>query len=839
MRKTALLLALAVTLPTFAAASFAGRWALDPSRSQGNPPGLEQTVVIEQTGETLKVATNLVTDNVDRVVNDVYAIGAGEQDFAPQQPGVSLTSAKRTARRTGPRSFEATDRILGTSAGGPVDLQIERKWSLSDDGKTLTVDQAVTNSGFTTRSKRVLVSAPLASTSAPATARAFPVDLNVPVAPTAFSSAGKTNLVYELHLTSFRIGELEWKRLEVLGDDGQRLASYEGAELDGMLSRPGTTGAKDVRRIGPGLRAVAFLWVPVDGPAPRTVRHRAAFVIPASASGSERIVETAAVSVKPTALVIGPPVRGGSWVARWVSNSSFHRRALQPVDGKTVISQRFAIDWNRFNADGAEWTGDGTKNEQYSVYGQEVIAVADGTVAEVVSNIPENVPGSQNPAVPLTIETAGGNHVSLKLADGAFATYAHLQGASITVKEGQRVRRGDVLGRVGNSGNATGPHLHFQVATAPGLGGEGVPYQFDSFDVVALEEGPPNEGKMNGKTLTAEAHRGELPGEHMVVRFGDASAVAAAAPQPNQLSPEFQKAQQLFGAQKWSEAVAAYEAIIAKDKKDPRPRAGLAAALYALGQYDKALPIALEANRMLSDLKVQLQFPGLPVGMVMVRIARLYNRLGKTDEAFQWLEQAAKYPLPNFQSLESEADMAGLRTDKRWKQFTETVRSNADPCGTRAEFRQLDFWIGEWDVFGGNGQKVGTSRIAPVLNQCVILETYTAAPGTSLSANYIGQAFHFFDSNENRWVQHYLDTTGTPADWVGELVDGEMRYWREGPFGPSNVITKQRMSFTHLPDGKVRQIFEQSADGGLTWSTAFYGTYVKQTAGGSATGAAK
>ena len=498
-----------------AIADFSGRWALDPARSEGLPPGVEQTIVIEQKGDTLDISTNLVTDNVDRVVRDVYAIDAGERDFAPQMPGVTATSAKRTARRTGERSFESVDRIEGSTS-----LEIVRQWTLSDDGKTLTVAQAVTNAGFTTRSKRVLAQGAVAGAPAAAVARTFPVDLTVPLAPTAFRAAGKTNLVYELHLTSLRLGEVEWKRLDVLGDDGRQLASYSGAELDGILTRPGTVGAKDVRRIGAGLRAVAFLWVPVDGPAPRSLRHRAVFAIPASASGRERIVEGATVAVRPSAIVIGPPVRGGSWVARFgASNTAFHRRGLQPIDGGARISQRFAVDWNRFGPDGIEFVGEGAKNADYSVYGQEVVAVADAVVAKVVSDIPENVPGSQNPAVPLTIETAGGNVVSLQIADGTFATYAHLQGPSITVKEGQRVRRGQVLGRIGNSGNATGPHLHFQVATAPGLEGEGVPYHFDSFEIVGREEGPPKEGKLNGKTTPPEVHREEMPAEHMVVQF--------------------------------------------------------------------------------------------------------------------------------------------------------------------------------------------------------------------------------------------------------------------------------------------------------------------------------
>jgi hypothetical protein len=102
--------------------------------------------------------------------------------------------------------------------------------------------------------------------------------------------------------------------------------------------------------------------------------------------------------------------------------------------------------------------------------------------------------------------------------------------------------------------------------------------------------------------------------------------------------------------------------------------------------------------------------------------------------------------------------------------------------------------------------------------------------------NYVGQAFHFFDVNTNGWVQHYIDTAATPFDWTGAFKDDAMRYEREGPFGPSNLKVKQRMSFTPLPDGKVRQLFEQSADGGKTWRAGFDGTYVRRDPKSSSSG---
>ena len=518
IRSTMFLLSIAVSAS--AAVDFSGRWALDPSRSSGLPPGMEQTLVVEQNGDTLNVATTLITDNADRVIKDVYELGAGERDFPPQMPGLTATSAKRTSKRTGERTLEISDHIEGENASGPSTIDIVRNWELSADGRTLTIEQAVTNFGLTTRSHRVLTQGGGGGTSAPIVSRLFPVDLNVPIAPTAFRSNGKTNLVYELHVTSFRSADVDWKRLDVLNNDGQTLASYSGADLDKLLTRPGLPGAKDPRRIAAGLRAVAFLWIPIDGAAPSRVHHRAAFTIPASAAGGERIVEGADVAVNASPLVIGPPVRGGAWVVRWMSDTSFHRRGLMQVDGGARIAQRFAIDWNRFANDGREWRGEGKVNTDYSVYGQDVIAVADATVGRVVDSIPENVPGTVNPAVTISVDTATGNCVALRLDGGLYATYAHLQPGSIRVKEGQRVHRGDVLARVGNSGNATGPHLHFHISTGPMLEGEGVPYAFDSFKVVGTEDDNPGDGLWTGGGSSAPIlHKNELPAERMVLQF--------------------------------------------------------------------------------------------------------------------------------------------------------------------------------------------------------------------------------------------------------------------------------------------------------------------------------
>lgn len=127
----------------------------------------------------------------------------------------------------------------------------------------------------------------------------------------------------------------------------------------------------------------------------------------------------------------------------------------------THASQRRAADISMVDADGKSHRDDGKKNGDYFVYGQEVLAVADGNVVTAIDGVPENEPGTMNPYI------VPGNLVILKHGDALYSAYAHLQPGKLRVKEGTKVKRGQVLGLAGNSGNSSEPHLHFQLQDGP------------------------------------------------------------------------------------------------------------------------------------------------------------------------------------------------------------------------------------------------------------------------------------------------------------------------------------------------------------------------------------
>jgi Peptidase family M23 len=182
-------------------------------------------------------------------------------------------------------------------------------------------------------------------------------------------------------------------------------------------------------------------------------------------------------------IVIRSPLSGKNWLAaNGPSNTSAHRRAMLPVDGRPHIGQRYAIDWIQLGDDGSAFTGDEHDNKSYHAYDQEIHAVADGKIVEVKDGLPENVPNSGKLAIQITNDTLPGNRIIQELSEGHYAAYAHLRPGTIKVKVGDTVHAGDVIAHLGNTGNSSEPHLHFQVCDAPSFpASEGLPFAIDQY----------------------------------------------------------------------------------------------------------------------------------------------------------------------------------------------------------------------------------------------------------------------------------------------------------------------------------------------------------------------
>jgi Peptidase family M23 len=187
-------------------------------------------------------------------------------------------------------------------------------------------------------------------------------------------------------------------------------------------------------------------------------------------------------------VVIGAPVTGDGWVASnglGARKLNFHRGAVVPVGGRLSGTERFAVDWARVDPSAKPLTafkGDPTKNESYLSFDQPLVAVADGTVVSVVSDQPNVPPGalSRIPFAQLT-----GNRIIVDIGNGVFALYGHVKNNGVAVKIGEKVKKGQVIGRLGNSGNTFEPHLHFQLMRGPlPLSFDNVPWEIDHFTLI-------------------------------------------------------------------------------------------------------------------------------------------------------------------------------------------------------------------------------------------------------------------------------------------------------------------------------------------------------------------
>jgi murein DD-endopeptidase MepM/ murein hydrolase activator NlpD len=125
-------------------------------------------------------------------------------------------------------------------------------------------------------------------------------------------------------------------------------------------------------------------------------------------------------------------------------------------------------------------TGPSDKVESYAYFGADIHAVGDGTVVGVLDGLPEQAPGKAPTGLPL--DQYAGNHVVEDLGNGNYALYAHIKTGTVKVRPGDRLRSGQVIGAVGNTGNSTAPHLHFHVMSTPDpLRSDGLPFVFDAF----------------------------------------------------------------------------------------------------------------------------------------------------------------------------------------------------------------------------------------------------------------------------------------------------------------------------------------------------------------------
>ena len=361
-------------------------------------------------------------------------------------------------------------------------------------------------------------------------------------------SDDRYHVAYELTVLNFAPRPATITSVETLAPDGSVVAALSQEQVAGRTmivadyAAPSSAVAGSAAaqtRIPAGKTALLVLddTYAAREAVPATDTHRITATFGTAESGEGGIAElwpdqatqtggpvsmTAAEPVR-----IGAPLTGPGWfITAGCCTLNAHRNVLLPVDGRINGAERFAIDAVRLDVSAADergltddvvLRGDPTENESYLAYGAALLAVADATVVWVEAGVPDTRPGSLPLGAGFTLANLGGNAVTLELAPDLYAVYYHLAPGSPTVKVGDKVTKGQVIAQLGNSGNSSEPHLHFQLSRTPSVfSSDTVPYVFDQFTLLGTVD---EVAKSIVQRPTPPTRQGELPLALSVVDF--------------------------------------------------------------------------------------------------------------------------------------------------------------------------------------------------------------------------------------------------------------------------------------------------------------------------------
>lgn len=345
-------------------------------------------------------------------------------------------------------------------------------------------------------------------------------------------SDGLYHLVYELRISNATPFAARLDQVRV--DDvkgGKTIAEFDAAAIEKRFEIGANRDNLGQRLDAAGF-GVLFLHVavPTLAAVPAAIIHEVHLTVDPGGQNEARITEkVASTAVKnDPAAVLGPPLRGRNYIAAdSCCDTIRHVRALLPLNGRFWLAQRFAIDWEQIDDQGRIFVGDRRDVNSYHIYGKPVLAVADGKVMVVRDGIPNQIPQDPEPITDLA--DADGNHILQDIGNGAYVLYAHMQPGSVRsrVKEGAMLRKGQVIGLVGNTGNTTEPHLHLHVVSrASTLLANGIPYVFEQFKMTGFDAlGTPDfdKGASQGTPLAITPvdpptpHHNQLPLDLIVV----------------------------------------------------------------------------------------------------------------------------------------------------------------------------------------------------------------------------------------------------------------------------------------------------------------------------------
>ena len=278
--------------------------------------------------------------------------------------------------------------------------------------------------------------------------------------------------------------------------------------------------------------------------------------------------------------------------------------------------------------------------------------------------------------------------------------------------------------------------------------------------------------------------------------------------QPPPPSPAAQSANALWQAQKWEEAAKAYESLTRNEPGNGQAWFRLGSSLMSLENFESAVAPLGKAAEILKGPQAYYA------------LGAAYARTGNRAKSFESLRRAAETGFAQFERMKNDVHLAGLRDDAQFGSVMEAVERNARPCQFSPQARQLDFWVGHWDV-QLNGQSAGTNVIERLEEGCLIMENWSGRAGLT------GRSMNFFNPVTNKWRQTYIGSNEAIWEMSGEYKHGVMLYEGE-MFAPGSAPVMVRVKFYNLSPDRVRHTEDDSTDGGKTWTNVWDAIYVRK-----------
>lgn len=281
---------------------------------------------------------------------------------------------------------------------------------------------------------------------------------------------------------------------------------------------------------------------------------------------------------------------------------------------------------------------------------------------------------------------------------------------------------------------------------------------------------------------------------------------AMAPARADEVSQALSQARAAYESGDFEAALAAYQVVVETRPEAPMLRMRIGQCLYRLGRWqDAATAFSLAAEQ------------GAPVALFGLEHAGSLARAGDRAGALGLMRKLAEGGAVRAEVVSGHADFVSLATDPGFAETLDLADRATRPCMYDPRARAFDFWVGEWDVYAQGGL-AGTSRVEKILDGCVLLENWSGVAGDQ------GKSFNLWDKEGGRWQQTWADNRGKLLEFYGTFIaPGTLVY--EGEGSEQAAGSRDRLTFSLLEEGNVRQLWERSADGGATWSVLFDGEY--------------